>query len=186
MPALSHQCLVKRGARWLRNSCRTPTSYGRGLENRRCNAVFTEANAGNEIADCLGFALAGKLTVLLECKTSLSDFFADQQKPFRRCPYLGMGSYRYYFAEAGLLPPTEIPENWGLLELKNNRVKIVIAPTLHLEKQRSNELGILYSYAIKMQNQTLQAATLVHSQEEPASPPGCPHLAQLLKDHQDS
>ena len=34
----------------------------------------------------------------------------------------GLGSERFYFAPKGLISPDELPEGWGLLELKGGRV----------------------------------------------------------------
>ena len=58
-------------------------------------------------------------SVLVECKTSRSDFRAEKKKHVRRkdMESLGIGGLRYYATPKGLLKLEEIPENWGLIEV---------------------------------------------------------------------
>jgi hypothetical protein len=63
--------------------------------------------------------------VLVECKASRADFLADHQKPFRLKQQQGMGCERFYFAIAGLISPQELPQGWGLLELRRRDIAVV-------------------------------------------------------------
>lgn len=112
---MTHAELVAVAARWLK---------GRG----GCRVICTRAlMVANEQPDALGFTLAG-FSKLVECKASRADFAADAKKPWRSMPELGMGSFRYYMAPAGLLTADEIPAGWGLLEVKSGRVSVIKEP----------------------------------------------------------
>jgi hypothetical protein len=67
-----------------------------------------------EIPDAIGFR--GDTTILIECKTSRSDFFADRTKSFRQLPERGMGALRFMLAPAGMIRVDELPAGWGLIE----------------------------------------------------------------------
>ncbi len=66
-----------------------------------------------EIPDVIGWKNDGTSTVV-ECKISLADFLRDKKKMFRRCMSLGMGDYRIYFCQAGLIHVDDVHESWGL------------------------------------------------------------------------
>lgn len=62
----------------------------------------------------------------MEAKTSLNDFRADLKKPFRVYPQNGMGLYRYYICEPGVITEDDLPERWGLLYvLPGGRVRTI-------------------------------------------------------------
>lgn len=73
-------------------------------------------NGTGEIPDAIGFR--ERSSVLVECKTSRSDFFADRKKRYRAQPevYAPMGEFRFYAAPKGLIRVEDLPERWGLLE----------------------------------------------------------------------
>ena len=94
----SHDELVSRAGRWLRNSC-------------GCGAVLEELVActrNGEIPDAVGFRQNG--SILVECKVSRSDFLRDRKKPFRNPRAKGVGNWRFYLAPQGLLNPEDCPE----------------------------------------------------------------------------
>lgn len=104
----THSDLVNRSREWLK-------------KRQNCGVVMTEWT-GTESPDAIGFTR--KKSVLIECKTSKSDFNADQKKTFRKQSGRGMGDDRYYMAPPGLLSPEEVPASWGLLEC--HKAKIVV------------------------------------------------------------
>lgn len=123
---MTHKQLVEIGRSWLA---------------KRCPVVITElSSAAGEIPDVIGFE--GRIydigfgTHLIECKTSISDFNADIKKLYRRHSYMGMGDYRYYLSEKGLIGIEKIPEKWGLLEVQDSG-KIFIA--VHAQKQEADK-----------------------------------------------
>lgn len=112
LPPTSHEALVLRAERWLRNS-------------RRCRAVLLEPGYGtpSEVPDAIGWAKG--VSVVVECKATRKDFLADRRKP-SRAPAAGdgsgLGDERWYMTPPGLARPEELPEGWGLLEVRGSRV----------------------------------------------------------------
>jgi len=110
MTTPTHADLVKVAGRWLRNTA-------------GCSVVLEElcaATGNGENPDAIGWRCGQ--TMLVECKTSRSDFLADRKKPFRVDPSRGLGLYRYFMAPKGLLRADEMPERWGLLEVSGRKV----------------------------------------------------------------
>ena len=109
---LSHDDLVYRAARWLRNT-------------QRCGVVVPElVSYANENPDVIGWRKQGMESILVECKATRRDFLADKKKMVRRQPDHGFGDLRYYFAVPGLIAVEEVPDRWGLAELHGNRVRV--------------------------------------------------------------
>jgi hypothetical protein len=59
---------------------------------------------------------------LIEAKASRADFLADRKKRFRIRPEMGMGDWRFFICEPGIISVEELPEGWGLLHAKGSRV----------------------------------------------------------------
>ena len=117
---LTHDDLVARAVRWLRGT-------------KKCKSVLGDRESVcwsvSEQADAIGWT--AHESFLVECKTSLSDFYADRRKPFRKNPkdngricrvdgstgglLGGLGQYRYYLCEPGTIPISKINDPWGLL-----------------------------------------------------------------------
>lgn len=117
MKIWTHAELVARGARWLRNS------YD-------CPVVLTEtATYSGEIPDVIGWKRNGR-SVMIECKSNRSDFLADAIKPHRKAPEIALGAERWYMIPAGediiRLASDDLPSDWGLIEVKGNRCKIIV------------------------------------------------------------
>jgi len=107
---VTHSQLVASAAEWLRKY--------------RCGIVLSEqACVSGEMPDAIGWKRACH-SVVVECKISRADFFADQEKPFRQKPELGLGCERFYLAPAGLLHPEELPHGWGLLESARRKINV--------------------------------------------------------------
>lgn len=96
-----------------------------------CSFAFRELttiNLHGEIPDAIGWKSG--TSILIECKTSRSDFLADRKKKFRSKAEYGMGEYRFYMTPKGLLIPDELPHKWGLLEVDHRRsIRRVHGPT---------------------------------------------------------
>ena len=103
-----HGSLVALAVRWLA---------------RRCSIVFYEfAAAAQEIPDAIGWR--SNRSMLIECKTSRSDFQRDAKKLFRQYPEFGMGRHRYYLCPPGVIQVDDLPARWGLLWAAHGRVRI--------------------------------------------------------------
>ncbi len=138
---MTHAELVMRAARWLRNT-------------RGCSVVFTEfACSGGEIPDAIGWQY--QHSILVECKTSRSDFMADKNKPWRRMPELGMGLERYFMVPEGVITVADLSgldvrlryerSKWGLLWVCRNHVRVMKKSEGFASRGRVNEIGFLVS-----------------------------------------
>lgn len=131
---MTHSALVELAVKWLR------TKY-------RCGIVLSEqACCSGEVPDVI--AWKGRCrSVVVECKVSRADFLADRGKPWRLDPETAVGCERFYMAPAGLITTPELPEGWGLLEVRGRKVEL----TLACNKRRSlrsaegfmNEMNLL-------------------------------------------
>lgn len=119
----THQELCRLAVKWLQ---RAP-----GRNGPACQVAFSEAKCGwnGEIPDAIGFRTAAEDegSVVVEVKTSRSDFIADRAKAHRQDPVSGMGMYRYYLAPEGLIAVSDLPELWGLVEVSYRGVMSVRA-----------------------------------------------------------
>jgi len=105
---MTHPQLVEKAVAWLR-------SY-------RCGVVLAEqACASGEVPDAIGWKRACH-SVLVECKISRADFLCDREKPWRQKAKMGVGCERFYLAPAGLIRVRELPEGWGLLEVRGREI----------------------------------------------------------------
>ena len=107
---MTHAELVERAAHWLAKTI-------------HCGVVAKEIVANtksSETPDCIGWM--GGQSILVECKTSRSDFAADFKKPSRRGGP-AMGNWRFYLTPPGLLSPEQMPDGWGLYEVHTRSVR---------------------------------------------------------------
>ena len=105
---MTHPQLVQKAVAWLR-------SYRWGV------VLSEQACASGEVPDAIGWKRACH-SVLVECKVSRADFLCDREKPWRQKSKTGVGCERFYFAPAGLLRVQDLPEGWGLLELRKREI----------------------------------------------------------------
>jgi hypothetical protein len=139
---ITHAELVELGRDWLIKSYSNMAPHG----HYGCSVVITElstATWGGEIPDVLGFC--PHKSILIECKTSRSDFSADKGKPFREYPEMGIGSQRWYMAPLGVIQQDKIPEKWGLLEVTEERYVLVTKKAELQERNFDSEIIILLS-----------------------------------------
>lgn len=133
----SHDDLTKIGIRWLKRGAHKD---GRHKCGPACSFVASEVKAGysGEIVDALGFRTGdGMETVLVEAKTSRSDFLADAKKPHRNGMAAGTGNYRYYLCPEGLIELDEVPKGWGLIWVgRRNAVEVVKGHVLLASRDR--------------------------------------------------
>jgi hypothetical protein len=129
----SHADLVRYAVRWLRG-------------HHRCSVVFAEISTSAPlIPDAIGWRRGW--SILVECKTSRSDFHADRHKLVHRHPENAPGQERWYLVPLGLVRRSEVPEGWGLAEVRAGRVHRVVNPppaTLRHERMRM-EMDLLLS-----------------------------------------
>ena len=145
--SLTHAELISESVKWLNKPYASSTEFGHSA----CNVIISElvtCTTYGEIPDVIGYMSGKQKTVLIECKTSPSDFIADKRKIFRNTemPESGMGDQRWYFAEENIIPVEKVPERWGLLVLsKEGKIKVVKKCTLFDKKNYRNEINLLLS-----------------------------------------
>lgn len=102
---MNHKELTELAKFWLKNS-------------KKCNPVFSEQGSQNfsEMPDAIGFK--SDSCIVVECKTSKSDLYADRKKPFREEG--GLGDLRYYFMTEKLYRECKDFDwrGWGVVTLK--------------------------------------------------------------------
>lgn len=110
---MTHRELVEIGYKW--------------LMGQNCGFAFKELRAaGNEVPDVIGFK-AGK-SILIECKTSRSDFLVDKKKLHRVHGHMGMGDYRFFLCPKGMIAKEELPEKWGLIYENKGKARLEFNP----------------------------------------------------------
>ncbi len=74
------------------------------------------------------WAFNGWSTIVVEVKTSHTDFLNDKKKWFKQVGNESgdPGNFRYYLTPKGLLNPEELPEGFGLLEWDGKNIERVI------------------------------------------------------------
>jgi len=120
---MTHGDLVKRAGRWLRNTL-------------HCGVVFEEmVSIIPEIPDAIGWV--GGKSIVVECKTSTSDFRAGLKKWHRsHGSEAALGMWRFYLSPPGVIPHTEVPGGWGLYEVHGRSV-VFVAGTKYANAKRT-------------------------------------------------
>lgn len=124
-----------------------------------CGFSFAEfhASTGNgEVPDAIGWA--GLKSVLIECKTSRSDFHADKEKEVRKNPEEGVGLFRLYMTPKGVLQKDDLPPQWGLVEVEEHRGQV---RTVRTEGPTGDLFGWRYQYDW-MHQRNIKAERLMH------------------------
>jgi hypothetical protein len=109
--SLDHPALVTRAERWLRNTL-------------HCRAVQTEPRAlthSCEQPDAIGW-VNGRC-IIVECKISRSDFYADLKKVARNPLIDSLGDWRFYLTPPGLLDGINLPDGWGWYTVNGRTVR---------------------------------------------------------------
>lgn len=145
---MTHDELVERAVRWLKNSAKVPCTWDvdKKLRPVRCSLVLAEiTTATSETPDAIGFANAGLTSIVIECKASESDFYSDRKKPFRQYPDMGMGRWRWYMTPKGLIRETmSVLPGWGVLEVCGKVVRVKRLPE-EMPPNRESEAVVLHS-----------------------------------------
>lgn len=146
MTALTHDELCDIAVRFLQRN-----GYKVAFSDR-----FRAVTRTGELPDAIGFR--NSLSCLIEAKTSRADFLADRKKPFRANPDLGMGDWRFYICEPGVIEVDDLPPGWGLLHVKGGKVhKVHGWPTngqlkhKPFKANKDSEMSCMYSALRRMQ-----------------------------------
>ena len=118
----------------------------KALVSRKCVAYITEPTGWSldrgERPDAIGWRHDGQC-VVVECKTSRTDFLADRAKAHRAS--LGLGHERFYLSMPGVVRPADVPEGWGLLHVAaKGAVCVVPAPVRDAHDDQRAGLVLLH------------------------------------------
>lgn len=139
---MTHDDLVVRARRWLKNS-------------KRLAFVVSEVVSGaGEIPDAIGWRATG-FSILVECKVSVVDFQRNKQKCHERTGR-GMGYERWFMTPPGMLDGRhgQLGE-WGLVEVRGKTCRTIVKPTprtLELKSLR-REAQLMISIHRRIQEQ---------------------------------
>jgi hypothetical protein len=158
--SVTHDELCNRGLAWLRGT-------------RRCNPVYSRNASCREIPDAIGWSSSYKWhgSTVLECKTSVSDFYADKKKrisfvhrqhgwtyrgrlarvfanqqDFDRILLPVMGDFRFYVCESGLLTPELVEAHaadHGLIYVSGRKMTIVREAPRRSDVDKDSEIRYL-------------------------------------------
>lgn len=111
--------------------------------------IITEPGRRAEEPDVIGFkSLYG--SCIVECKASRKDFLSDRKKWARKRMEDGVGNYRIYLTDAGVVrDESEIPEFWGWAEVvKKDTLELRRRPEridkLNLKADRNLAISAVY------------------------------------------
>ena len=137
---ITHSDLVLKAAKWLKK-------HTENITIPNCSLVLKEMiaeSAWGENPDVLGFS--STFSVVVEVKTSRSDFLADKKKFVREYPDTGMGQLRLFCCPEGLITGCDIHGEWGLLYWTGKKIKLIKPPILqesNLKAERSYLLSVI-------------------------------------------
>lgn len=139
---ISHPELIKYAQLWLKKPYKNTQPFGHSA----CKVIIPEmVTAAYQIPDVVAWTAYGKC-IMIECKTSRSDYRADGKKRLVMHPGFGVGETRYYCVPDGLISPEECREGYGLLYVKNKRIKCVKDSSVFKDHSHRDEFSILVSY----------------------------------------
>lgn len=134
---MTHKELIELGSRFLRHQ-----GYWMWLSEPSTDC--------REKPDLIAFKLSE--SIVIECKSSRSDFLKDKDKPFRT-DSTGMGNYRIYLAPAGMIKSEELLPSWGLLEARDeNTLRFTVRPKYQESGNLMGERMLIYSWAMRSRN----------------------------------
>ena len=145
----THAELCHRAVRWL---------YG----TRRCNVALSGIASTREIPDAIGWSTGWRFpgSIVIECKTSLSDFHRDKRKKHP----LRMGTRRFFFTPAGLVTVEAVKEHYpghGLLYMEHGRVVVQCEAEVRYDVDLRSENRLLQFAIVHMRSNLLRMGMTV-------------------------
>ena len=133
----------------------------RQLKRWHCIPVCTELvcyTRTGEVPDAIGWT--ANASILFECKVSRADFIRDRKKVFREYQSMGVGDFRFYLTEPGVIKSdAELSPGWGCYEVVRGRLKHKFgvrydnAVPHPLVGSKTNELIIMRSWVRRHQGE---------------------------------
>ncbi|EIL6545388.1 hypothetical protein LL645_004168 [Salmonella enterica] len=111
LPTLTHDALCRIACDFLQRE-----GFKVAFDDR-----FRARTRYGELPDAIGFRNGA--SCLIEVKCSRADLLADRKKKFRITPEKGMGDWRFFLSEPGVVELSDLPEGWGLLHVIDGQVR---------------------------------------------------------------
>lgn len=147
--AMTHLELTKRAKRWLKNTV-------------RCGVVLVEHSGLGDVPDAIGYKR--HQSILVECKTSRADFYADLKKPSRASYEVRPAFHCYYLCEPDVIPIEKLPRGWGLLHADPRWIRTIVTAEPDVDDrtlgQMCHELSRLYLELRRYQAQGIRYETV--------------------------
>jgi hypothetical protein len=125
---MNHRELCIKAARYLRSNGIVPFN--------KCTYAVCELERVGECPDAFGWNSGS--TQLIEAKATRSDFLSDKKKYWRKNSDHGLGGFRSYICNEGIIKESELPLRWGLLYVnEKGKISVIKEP----EKQNCNHQG---------------------------------------------
>lgn len=137
---MTHKEIVERVKRWLKH-------HQQNITVPNCSFVLTELvtlNGSGEIPDVIGWNYWS--SVMIEVKTSRSDFLADKNKRFKRLNNPGTGEFKFYCCPSNVIKAEELPEKYGLLYISEDKKVFIIKPAERQGADLMTERSLLLSF----------------------------------------
>ena len=151
---VSHDELGVIAGKWLkRNGVSQQVTDGRYPAS--IVTVINKLMYNSEYPDVIGFIKMADWSIIVEVKTSRSDFLRDHNKIVRTSPNFGMGNFRYYCCPDGLIKKEELPDKWGLLYLCKGKIKEIVEPK-HIEVVNNRAERYLMLYYLRFPDKFAQ------------------------------
>lgn len=151
---MSHDLLVEKAVRWLSGTM-------------RCRVVLSGLASCREVPDAIGWSHRWKYqgSIVIECKTSLSDFHRDRKKKHgdRR-----MGTRRYFLAPADLISVESVEAHYpdhGLLYARGPRIEIVREAPARADRSVDGEVRMLQFALVHVKHNLLNRGCAVDMRE---------------------
>jgi hypothetical protein len=123
---MTHKEIVQKTAKYLKR-------HERNIVLPNCPYVYTElvcVNNTGEIPDIIGFNYC--ISIMIEVKTTRTDFLNDKKKRARQNNNEGMGQMKLYCCPENMIRPEEIPTDWGLLYITDKgKITMIQTPKRH-------------------------------------------------------
>jgi hypothetical protein len=132
----------------------------------RCNVALSGIASTREIPDAIGWSTRNPHygSIVVECKTTTSDFYADKLKKHQ----VRMGDFRYFLVPKGLVSVEVLKANYpdhGLLYLTGHGVRVVLHGPRRFDADLHSEIRLLQFAVRHTKDNLLRAGFTVDMNE---------------------
>ena len=124
------------------------------LKTKGCNVVCKEVPVGKLNADALGLNMKRKEIRIVECKQDINDFRKGKIKLNQNTGYIQYCHYLYIICPEGLIKPTDVDINIGLIYAKaDDSLEVIKKPIKNTSRLKSYFETILKNTVHRLSNE---------------------------------